>query len=320
MTIKNINNMQLWPEIKPFQKGFLKVSEIHKIHFALYGNPNGEPVFFLHGGPGCGCTDEDARWFDPARYFIITHDQRGSGLSIPRAEINNNTPKDLVNDIEKLRTYLKIDIPLLIFAGSWGTTLALLYAQAFPGNVEKMILRGAFTCSWDDQDYFYSEKGAARFSLKAWNIFINKLPNGRGRIQDRIHKLIEDSDIEGKKKWCRILAEYEYSFFNITTEEFEKNMQEFEMYFPEMRINIYYQANRFFLEDNQIINNSESIKNIPVTIIHGTNDVICPPALAVNLHKVLPKSTLTLVEAAGHLSSEPKIKQALLKELKEGKT
>jgi len=307
-----MNEYQFWPVIKPFNEDFLQVSEIHKIRYAQYGNPNGKPVFFLHGGPGSGSDDEDARWFDPEKYLIITHDQRGSGKSTPRAEIKDNTPQDLVADIEKLRRHLDINNPISIFAGSWGTTLALLYAEVYPQNVSRMILRGIFTCGWEDQDYFYSEKGAARFSPEAWDRFIKKIPDGQDRIQERIHWLIEESDDEGKQKWCRILAEYEYRFFNISDEDFEKTMSNFESVFPEMRINIYYQANRFFLEDEQIVKNTKLIKDIPITLIHGTRDLICPPILAWKLHTRLSNSTLTLVADAGHLSSDPKIQRALL--------
>ena len=126
---------ELWPQTSPFEEGDLTVSDIHTVHFAVYGNPKGAPVFFLHGGPGCGCSDDDARWFDPDRFFVVTHDQRGCGKSIPWAEIRDNTPQDLVSDIKLLRTYLRVERPILLFGGSWGTTLALLYTQAFPEPV-----------------------------------------------------------------------------------------------------------------------------------------------------------------------------------------
>ncbi len=313
------NRLELWPLLAPFKEGFLSVSKIHTIRYALYGNPNGIPVFFLHGGPGCGCSDEDARWFDPKKYFIVLHDQRGSGKSTPRAEIKDNTPHDLVEDIEKLRTHLKITDPLSIFAGSWGTTLAFLYAETYPQNVSKMILRGIYTCGWADQDYFYSATGAARFSPEAWDRFISRIPCGDDRIQERIHRLIEESDEKGKRKWCTILAEYEYSFFNISAKNFEKAMSDFELAFPEMRINAYYQANRFFLEDEQIVRNAESIRNIPVTIIHGTHDVICPPAFAWKLHKRLSKSTLRLIHRGGHRSSDPEMQRALIEAVNDWK-
>jgi len=303
---------QLWPPISPFKEDFLPVSEIHRIRCALYGNPDGVPVFFLHGGPGCGCSDDDARWFDPKKYLIITHDQRGSGKSTPRAEIKDNTPQDLVEDMEKLRKHLNITGPISIFAGSWGTTLALLYAETYPKNISRMILRGIFTCGWDDQDYFYSPTGAARFSPAAWDKFITRIPKGDDRIQERLHHLIETSDEEGKRKWCTILAEYEYSFFNISPEDFQKEMSNFESIFPEMRINIYYQANRFFLDDQQILKNTKFIKDIPTTIIHGTHDVICPPVSAWKLHKQLSDSTLIFVIGGEHISSDPKIQKALI--------
>jgi len=303
---------KLWPEIKPFKEDYIKVSKIHDIRYALYGNPDGKPVFFLHGGPGSGSDDEDARWFNPKKYLVITHDQRGSGKSTPLGEIKDNNPLKLVADIEKLRKHLNINKPISIFAGSWGTTLALMYAEAFPQNVSRMILRGIYTCEWEEQDFFYSENGAARFSPDAWDRFIKKIPEGSERIQERIHKFIEQSNDIDRKKWCTILAEYEYSFFNISAEKLKKSLSNFESFFPEMRINIFYQANHFFLEDKQIINNIDKIKNIPVTIIQGNRDVICPPVSAWKLYKRLPKSTLKLVAGAGHLSSDPKIQSALL--------
>lgn len=303
---------QLWPPISPFKEDFLPVSEIHDIRYALYGNPGGVPVFFLHGGPGCGCDDEDARWFDPGKYLIITHDQRGGGKSTPRGEIRDNTPRDLVEDIEKLRKHLDITGPVSIFAGSWGTTLALLYAEAYPKNVSRMILRGIYTCGWDDQDYFYSASGAARFSPAAWDKFITRIPDGKDRIQERLHRLIEESGADGKRKWCTIQAEYEYSFFNISPGDFQKAVSNFESVFPEMRINSHYQANRFFLEDREILEKAELIKDIPTTLINGTHDVICPPIFAWNLHKRLANSTLVLVRRGEHLSSDPQIQHALL--------
>ena len=304
--------LELWKTISPYQEGFLKVGDIHTIRYALYGNPNGKPVFFLHGGPGGGCNDEDARWFDPSKYLIVTHDQRGSGKSTPLAEIRENTPDNLVNDIESLRKHLNIQTPFSIFAGSWGTTLALLYAEAYPKNVSRMILRGIFTCSYKEQDYFYSATGAAKFSPEEWDNLIKRIPQGPDRIQERIHKLIENSNEEEKLKWCRTLAEYEYSFFNLSPDDLNKELANIGLVFPEMRINMYYQANHFFIEDEQIIKNINSIKDIPITIIHGNKDFICPPASAKKLNEQLPNSTLILVPEAGHLSSDSKIQQALL--------
>jgi len=309
------NAGELFPLKKPFSEDYLRVSAIHTIRYALYGNPEGNPVFFLHGGPGCGSDDEDARWFNPDDYFIVTHDQRGSGKSMPGAEIKENTPQNLIEDIEKLRLKLNINSPILIFGGSWGSTLALLYAEAFPHNVRRMILRGIFTCTWEAQDYFYSENGAALFSLDAWTRLISALPDGVGRLQEKIFRLIENSDLDGKKKWCRVLAEYEYSFFGNSAEELEKILSDFKSYYPEMRINMYNQSNRFFLSDGQILSDAHRISHIPVTLIHGASDVICPPSFVWQLHKLLPNSKLVLIPEAGHLSNDPLIRQALLKAL-----
>jgi proline iminopeptidase len=306
---------QLWPDIKPFDEGFLPVSNIHSIHYALYGNPAGIPVFFLHGGPGGGCSEDDARWFNPEKYHVILHDQRGSGKSAPLAETKENTSQDLVNDIEKLRLHLKIKPPVSLFGGSWGSTLALLYAQSYPQNVNNMMLRGIFTCTYTAQDYFYSQNGAGSYFPEAWNRLVKNIPPGADRVQERLYRLIEESGWKLKKKWCRLLAEYEYAFFNLPENEMKNLLDDFETYYPEMRLNMYYQANRFFLADRQILNNAYKIKHIPVTLIHGTEDTICPSFFALELHGKLECSDLILVEGGGHLSTDPAIKQALLKSL-----
>jgi proline iminopeptidase len=306
---------ELWEQISPFDEGHLAVSDIHNVHYALYGNPEGVPVIFLHGGPGGGCCDDDARWFDPDRFFVVTHDQRGCGKSIPWAEIRDNTPQELVGDIEKLRAHLRIERPFLIFAGSWGTTLALLYAQACPENVAGMVLRGVFTCGWKDQDYFYSEDGAARFSPKAWERFVAELPPGSDRIQERLHRLFEEGGSEEKKRWFAVLFAYEYSFFEDSEGGPAKDPATFEAHYAEMRINCHYQANRFFLEDGQILRNTKRIEHVRATIVHGLRDVICPPMMAWTLHRRLPKSRLILVREGGHLSTDPGIKRALLEEV-----
>ncbi len=190
--------------------------------------------------------------------------------------------------------------------------MALLYAEAYPQNVSRMILRGIFTCSWEEQDYFYSAEGAARFSPEAWDRFIVKIPEGEGRIQERLHHIIEESDDEGKRKWCATLAEYEYSFFNLSAEDYGKAMSDFDSMFAEMRINTYYQAHRFFLEDGEILRNTHSIKDIPITIVQGTRDVICPPVNAWKLNRRLSESRLVLVKGGEHISSDPRMQQVLL--------
>ena len=303
---------ELWPLMSPVDEGYLTVSDIHTVHFAVYGNPKGTPVFFLHGGPGCGCCDDDARWFDPDRFFVVTHDQRGSGKSTPWAETRDNTPQHLVSDIEKLRKHLRVEHPILLFGGSWGTTLALLYAQAFPGHVAGMILRGVFTCGWEDQDYFYSEDGAARFSPRAWDRFVAELPPGADRVQERLHRLFEEGGPEEKEKWFAVLYAYEYSFFDDSVAGPPTDAATFETHYAEMRINCHYQAHRFFLDDEQILRDTCRIEHIRATIIHGLRDVICPPMLAWKLHARLPKSQLILVKDAGHLAGDPGIQHALL--------
>lgn len=306
---------EFYPPAEPWREGFLQVDERHALHYALYGNALGIPVFFLHGGPGSGCESDDPCWFDPDRYFIVLHDQRSGGKSTPWAEIEGNTTQELVEDIERLRQYLEIERPISLFGGSWGSTLALLYAQKYPQHVARMILRGIFTCTWDEQDFFYLADGGARFSPAAWEEFIAALPEGPGRVQEKMHRLIESSDAAERRKWCRILAAYEYSFFPKPPNFQADSDAFFDSVFAEMRINMHYQVHRFFLEDGQILNNATRIAHIPTQIIHGTRDVVCPPRSAWNLHKALPHSTLTLVDGAEHVSSDPGIRRALLEAL-----
>ncbi len=312
-----MENLELHPEIQPFTQGFLETGAIHSVSYSLYGNPQGEPVFFLHGGPGGGCDDDDARWFNPEKYLIVTHDQRGCGKSIPYCVLKDNNTQNLVSDIERLRLHLGIEKPISIFAGSWGSTLALLYAEKYPRNVKRMILRGIFTCTNDEQDYFYRADGAARFSPVKWNKLILVLPKQEGRITDIFHNLFEKSDDEGKRKWCRVLAEYEFSFFNVPDEDFENAMTEFNRVFAEMRLNMYYQANRFFLKDYEILDSISAIRNIPVKIIHGMCDLVCLPDAAYRLHTLLPHSEFHLIPEAGHTSKHPSMLQALLAALQE---
>jgi len=308
-----VNNLELRDSVPPFNENYLKVSHTHTIRYALYGNPNGKPVFFLHGGPGGGSDDDDASWFDKDKYLIVTHDQRGCGKSTPLGELVDNNTQSLVEDIEKLRLHLNITKPFSIFAGSWGSTLALIYAEKYPQNVLRMILRGIFTCTYEEQDYFYSADGAAKFSPIKWESLISNLPKGKGTLQQRINHLFETSDKKGIKKWCRLLAAYEYSFFNVSEEDFEKAMSDFDKVFTEMRLNIYYQANRFFLKDKEILKNIDKISKIPLTIVHGMNDLVCLPVAAWNLHKLVPHSEFHLIPEAGHTSSHPNMQQALLK-------
>jgi proline iminopeptidase len=152
---------ELWPVIQPYKTGFLQVSEIHRVFYQLGGNPNGKPVIVLHGGPGAGCTPAYFRYFNPEKYHIILHDQRGCGLSTPYGELKENTTQNLVEDIEKLRTHLKLG-KVVLFGGSWGSTLALAYGETYPQNVSAMILRGIFLSTKEEIDHFY-HGGTARF-------------------------------------------------------------------------------------------------------------------------------------------------------------
>jgi proline iminopeptidase len=303
----------LWPARGPFREGWLEVGKTHRLRYALHGNPRGQPVFFLHGGPGCGCDEDDARWFDPQTFRIVTHDQRGAGRSEPRGEINENTPQDLVEDLVRLRTHLRIHESVFLFGGSWGATLALLYAQAHPRTVAAMILRGTFLCSYEDQDRFYAGEGAGRHAPEAYERLVAALPAGSQRIQEKLHRALESAGTdEERRRWCRLQGEYEYALFGVPAEEAARLMEASPTLWQEMRINNYYQAHRFFLTDGQILQQTERLVDIPITFVHGDQDRVCPLASVRRLHERLPRSRLVVVPGAGHLSGEPGVRAALL--------
>ncbi len=306
--------MDIYPEIEPFYEDYLSVDNLHKIHFALYGNPKGRPVFFIHGGPGGGCEKNDARWFNPEKYLIVLHDQRGSGESLPFNELKNNDTFNIIEDIEKLRKHLKIKKKIFLFGGSWGSTVSLLYAEKYPENVFSMLLRSVFTCTYDEQDYLYSNAGAARYSPKEWEDLIKKIPNKKARIQDFLFDAILKKD-NYSKILCKKLAYYEMSFFVTTDADLVKNKINCNQFYNSMLLNLYFQKNRFFIEDGIILKNAKILNAIPLKIIHGKNDIICPPIIAWNLHKAGKGSKLVFVNGAGHTSKEINMKNALLSAL-----
>jgi proline iminopeptidase len=174
----NNDEIKLWPEIEPYQTGYLKVSEIHEIFYELCGNPSGKPVFVLHGGPGGNCSPYMRRFFNPDKFLIILHDQRGAGKSRPYAEIRENTTQHLVADIDRLRTHLNSG-KIILFGGSWGSTLALAYGEMYPQNVNGMILRGIFTATKGEIDHFY-HGGVSKFFPEVYDKFIDSLQYPKG--------------------------------------------------------------------------------------------------------------------------------------------
>lgn len=307
----------LWPEVEPYKTDYLKVSEIHEIYYELSGNSEGKPVFFLHGGPGGGTSPRARRFFNPEKFHIVLHDQRGAGQSKPKAEIKENTTQNLVSDIEKLRKHLGLG-KILLVGGSWGSTLALAYAETYPENVRGIVLRGLFMATKGEIDHFY-HGGTSLYFPDNYDRFINTLPDPERRpLPMYLFQLLQDEDPEVQKKytvaWCRY--EGKLAFLEVDDKLIEDWIEHHEPYDFALLEN-YYMANQCFLEDKQLLDNTDKIIDIPVTIVQGRYDAICPPITAYLLHQKLPKSKLLIVERAGHTDYEDPLMSALVEAIKE---
>jgi len=292
--------IEIWPEIEPYDTGFLDVSDLHKIYYEQSGNPNGKPVFMVHGGPGVGCKPVMRRFFNPEVFRIILFDQRGAGRSLPYAEIKENTTQDLIKDIEKLRNHLGLE-KIFLFGGSWGSTLSLAYAETYPNNVSGMILRGIWTSTQKEIDNFY-HGGAAYHFPEAYQRLLESLPDSTIRpLPNYLVQLMQGSDTLLREKIAKEWARYEIKMvdINITDEIIDSRVENDNMLAFSLLEN-YYMSNNCFLEEDELIINAENIKDIPCTIINGRYDMCCPPITAYRLHQALPKSKLIIDEFGGH--------------------
>ncbi len=313
----NCAEAKLWPELKPYKTGYLKVSELHEIFYQLGGNPEGKPVMVIHGGPGGGCSPDKFRFFNPEKFHIILHDQRGAGRSKPYAEIRENTIQYLVEDIEKLRKHLGLS-QVLLFGGSWGSTLALAYGETYPQNVSGMVLRGVFTGSKEEIDHFY-HGGSARYFPENYEELLRQLDNPEIKnYPAQLLEKIQSSDPASRQKFAVAWGKYEIkmSVLQIPDRMVDEIFKEWNPYDFALLEN-YYMANDCFLEDGQLLNNADRLKDIPMTIVNGRYDVICPPVTAYKLHKKLPHSKLIIVEQAGHSASAEPLRSVLVDAVKE---
>jgi len=306
----------LWPEIKPYRTGYLQVSPLHRIFYQEGGNPKGKPVMYLHGGPGGGCSAHDFRYFNPQKFNIVLHDQRGSGLSKPYGEIRENTTVNLVEDIEKLRKHLRLD-RVILFGGSWGTTLALAYAETYPQNVSGIVLRGVFTATRSEIDHYY-HGGTAKFFPEVHRELAASLEHPeRLDYPAQLLAKLTSKDPAVRDRYARIWSRYEgrIALLKKSEEMIEAFLREFNPYAIALMEN-YYMANGCFLEEGQLLKNAGRLAEIPMIIINGRYDMICPPAAADQLHRLLPKSTLVIVPDAGHAAFEPGTQAELLKAMR----
>ena len=302
-----------YPEIEPFKSEFLKVSDIHNIYLEQCGNPNGRPVIFLHGGPGGGLSEDYRRYFDPSHYRIVLFDQRGSGKSTPAAELRENTTWDLVNDIEKIRQHLGVK-DWIVFGGSWGSTLALAYAETHPEKVKGLILRGIFLCRPLEIKWFY-QFGASEIFPDIWESYKNHIPeNERHDFVTAYYKRLTSENLDTRLAAAKVWSKWEAATSRLVVdlnaiEEFDDPT--YALQFARIECH-YFTNNSFFNTDNYLIENIGRLKGIPTTIVQGRYDVVCPARSAWDLHKSFPDAELHIVPTSGHAASEPATKAKLI--------
>lgn len=309
---KRAGGLHLYPPIDPFDQRMLDVGDGHRVYVEQCGNPQGIPVVVLHGGPGGGCSPMMRRYFDPAVYRVILFDQRGCGRSRPHASVLNNTTWHLVADIELIRTTLGVD-DWVVFGGSWGATLALIYAQAHPEQVLQLVLRGVFLSTQRELDWFYGG-GAGAFWPDLWAQFANLIPQDeRDDMIAAYHRRLFSGDTMLETRYARAWAAWENALASIDSDGAGGSVPaEYARAFARLE-NHYFSNGCFLSEDQQILNNMDKIKHIPGVIVQGRFDMICPPVSAHELSALWPASRLVMIGKAGHALSEPGISAELIR-------
>ena len=303
----------LYPAIEPHATGRLRVSGVHELYWEASGNPNGKPAVFLHGGPGAGTEPKQRGFFDPARYRSVLFDQRGCGKSTPHASLEQNTTWDLVEDIEKLRAHLGIE-RWQVFGGSWGSTLALAYAEKHPERVTELVLRGIFMLRRRELGWFYQD-GASQLFPDAWERYLEPIPaDERSDLIGAYHRRLisEDANVRlrAARAWSIWEAATSYLYANLE-QVAHAGEDEFSLAFS--RIESHYFANGgFFRHESQLLDDVGKIRHIPAVIVQGRYDVVCPMESAWDLHRAWPEADLRVVPDAGHSAFEPGIVHELV--------
>jgi proline iminopeptidase len=312
-------NRDLFPPVEPHRTGLLPLDGLHEMYWETAGNPQGQPAVFLHGGPGAGASADHRRFFDPTHYRIVVYDQRGAGRSRPFGETRANTTQHLVDDLEDLRGHLGIE-RWLVFGGSWGSSLALAYAQAHPERVSGLILRGVFLCRDEEIQWFLY--GMRRLFPEAWERFAGFLPAAeREDILAAYHRRLMDPDPNVHMPAARAWSTYEGACSTLlpspgTVASFADDRIALGL----ARIEAHYFAHGVFLRDSVLLENAERLRGIPGAIVQGRYDVVCPIVSAHALHKAWPEATYTVVPDAGHSAMERGIRHALVGATEQFKT
>jgi len=303
---------KLYPSLEPYRSGRLQVSPIHNIYFEECGNPQGKPVVVLHGGPGGGCSPTLRRFFDPSVYRIVLFDQRGSGKSTPCACVEENTTWLLVDDMEILRKHLGID-KWMLFGGSWGSTLALAYAEMYPANVTEMVLRGIFLLRKSELNFFYQE-GASHIFPDAWEMFEKFIPpQERSDMMNAYRRLLTSDDPAKRKPACKEWTAWELrtSCLRVSA-DLVGDVENDAFAEAVARIEHHFFVNRgFFPNESYLLDNVYKIRHIPCVMVQGRYDMVCPMKSAWELHKAWPEAKLVVIPDAGHSALE----QGIISEL-----
>jgi len=302
-----------YPPIEPYDAGMLPVSPVHTLYYEQSGNPDGLPVVFLHGGPGGGTVPVYRQFFDPAAYRIVLFDQRGAGRSTPHANLEDNTTWHLVADIERLREHLGIE-NWVVFGGSWGSTLALAYAQTHPARARALVLRGIFLCRRKEIRWFYQE-GASAIFPDVWEQYEKVIPaSERDDFLSAYHRRLTSDDEAVRLEAARAWSVWEGSTSKLFPDSsLIEHFGEPHMALSLARIECHYFVNDAFFEtENWLIENVGKIRHIPSVIVQGRYDVVCPMMSAWELHRAWPEADLQVIADAGHSATEPGIVSALV--------
>ena len=303
---------QLFPSVEPYQTQMLPVSDGHSLYIEECGQPDGLPVVFLHGGPGAGCESYHRRFFDPDVYRIILFDQRGCGRSVPHASLHGNTTDALVADLETIRERLGID-QWVVFGGSWGSTLGLVYAETFPERVLGLVLRGIFLCRPADIHWFY-QQGASALLPDHWEGFLEPVPaDEHGDLVNAYYRLLTGDDEVARMAAAKAWSLWEGLASTLlpkaaVTDHFAHPKTALSL----ARIECHYFVNNSFMLENQILRDATRLQKIPGIIVHGRYDVVCPLEQAWDLHRAWPQSCLQIIQDAGHSATEHGIVDALV--------
>jgi len=303
----------LYPEIEPFDSGMLQVDARHRLYYEQCGNPSGKPVVILHGGPGGGCSPKMRRFHDPAHYRIVLFDQRGAGRSRPHADLVDNTTWHLVADIETLRRHLGIE-RWQAFGGSWGSTLALAYAQKHPDRAAELVLRGIFMLRRWELEWFY-QQGTSRLFPEAWENYVAGIPAvERGDLISAYHRRLTSDDAATRLAAARRWSVWEgATSFLRQDADFMAGHEEEAFALAFARIEAHYFVNGGFLEvEDQLLRDAHRLRGIPGTIVHGRYDVVCPVQSAWELKKTWPEADFVIAPGSGHSAFEPEITAALV--------